>query len=122
VRQVAAEVVRTVGQPVADWLDRRTPWFAKWGMGNSMRRDQPWGFDSETLEPYRTGAYELLASCGSPQCGHSRRISAETLARFCPKGFATQLGSIRKRLRCRKCGSRKVNLKAIQGSRRQDRH
>jgi hypothetical protein len=91
-------------------------------MGTSTRREQPWGFDSETLEPYKSGVYGLLVSCGTPNCGHSRKLSAETLARLCSKGFATLLGDVRRRLRCQKCGSRKVSLKTIEGSRRQDRH
>jgi len=90
-------------------------------MGTSTRRDQPWGFDSETLEPYRNGVYGLLAVCAKPECGHSRKMSIEALVRLCPAGFATPLGDIRKRLRCHKCGSRTVEFKVTEGSRRQDR-
>jgi hypothetical protein len=42
-------------------MDGRVPRLQNFWMGTSTRRDQPWGFDSESLPPYKTGAYGVVS-------------------------------------------------------------
>lgn len=77
-------------------------------MGTSTRRDDPTGSDREKLSRYENGDFTLIAIC--LECDHSRRMVVPMLIRMSAKGAETTLGEIRARLRCHKCGSRRVRF------------
>ena len=112
-------LIQLFNPPMAGW----TTHFGNYKiacMGTSTRRYQPWGFDGETLEQYKKGAYALLARCLKPGCDHTRKMSVTELTRLCPTGFTTTLGDLRKRFRCHKCGSKLVEFKVLDGWRSRD--
>lgn len=84
-------------------------------MGTNTRRFQPWGRDEETLAPYTSGAYVLVAECQTPGCGHARRMVIATLVRRCRTGTEATLGEVRQRLRCHKCQKKRAAFKVFDG-------
>ncbi len=84
-------------------------------MGTSTRRYDPTGADREPLSRYENGDFTLVAICR--ECDHSRRLVVSMLIRMSAKGAETTLGEIRARLRCHKCGGKRVRLGLYTGAR-----
>lgn len=77
-------------------------------MGTSTRRYDPIGSDRETLSRFENGDFTLVAICR--ECDHSRQMVVPMLIRMSAKGAETTLGEVRARLRCHKCGGKRVRL------------